>query len=271
MGKVKTSVAVFMMSFALMACTEGANKVTAKEEGKTEVKITPLAKAEQDKIKKAFADKSNGQVKPEDILSISSTPLAGVYEIVISKENIFYIDKEANYALVGNFIDIKNQKNLTEQTAEALSVIDYKALPFEKAIKSVQGKGTLQVAVFSDPDCPYCKKLESNFEKIDDITIYTFLMPIESLHPEAIEKSKKIWCSKDKAAAWNNWMRKGTEPTGPSDCANPIDDIQKLGRSHAFNGTPVMVLPNGKTIVGYIENTDELKKMISDGQENVKK
>lgn len=185
------------------------------------------------------------------VLSVGETPIQGLYEVVISGKQIIYTDAQGNYMIVGDLIDINSRQSLTDMRAADLNKIDFASLPLDKAIKEVRGNGKLQVAVFSDPDCPFCKRLEHEFEKMTDITIYNFMMPIASLHPDAERKAQILWCQPDPVKAWTNWMRKGQFPSGSGDCENPVAETTSLGEQFGFNGTPTVVFPNGHTQSGY--------------------
>lgn len=185
------------------------------------------------------------------VLSVSGTPIQGIYEVVVSGNQILYTDAKGDYMLFGELLDVNSRKNLTEERAAELNKIDFASLPLDKAIKEVRGNGKLQVAVFSDPDCPFCKRLEHEFEKMTDITIYNFMMPIASLHPDAARKAEILWCQPNPTQAWNNWMRKGEFPSGSGNCENPVAETTALGEQFGFNGTPTLVFPNGKTQSGY--------------------
>ena len=116
----------------------------------------------------------------------------------------------------------------------------------------MRGNGKLKIAVFSDPDCPFCKRLEHEFEKMTDITIYNFMMPIPSLHPDAARKAELIWCQKDHTKVWTEWMRKGKLPeNGKAGCSNPVAETTSLGEQLGFTGTPTLVFPNGRVQSGY--------------------
>ena len=154
---------------------------------------------------------------------------------------------------------------MTEERAADLNKIDFASLPLDKAIKEVRGNGKLKVAVFSDPDCPYCKRLEHEFEKMTDITIYNFMMPIPSLHPDAARKAEILWCQPNPTQAWTDWMRKGQFPSGKANCDNPVAETTSLGEQFGFNGTPTLVFPNGRSQSGY-SPMPHLKKIIEDNQ-----
>ena len=132
-----------------------------------------------------------------------------------------------------------------------MNKIDFSTLPLDMAIKEVRGNGKLKVAVFSDPDCPFCKRLEHEFAKMTDITIYNFMMPIASLHPDAQRKAELIWCQPDRTAAWTQWMRQGKTPPAAPACDNPVAETVSLGEQLGFNGTPTLIFPNGRSQSGY--------------------
>lgn len=199
------------------------------------------------------------------VLSVSETPVKGIYEVVVSGRQIIYTDANADYLFSGELIDINNRKNLTEQRMADLNKIDFASLPLDKAIKEVRGNGKLKVAVFSDPDCPYCKRLEHEFEKMTDITIYTFMMPIPSLHPDAARKAELLWCQPNPTQAWIDWMRKGKLPSGKANCENPVAETTSLGEQFGFNGTPTLVFPNGRSQSGY-SPMPHLKEIIEKNQ-----
>nr|WP_066568220.1 DsbC family protein [Snodgrassella sp. CFCC 13594] len=187
------------------------------------------------------------------VLSVNATPVAGLYEVLVTGNQIVYVDSKANYMLVGDLLDINTRKSLTEARLSEINKIDFAQLPLENAIKEVRGNGRQKIAVFADPDCPFCKKLEEEFEQLTDVTIYTFLMPIPSLHPQAEPKSVQIWCQKDRVTAWTNWMRRNVAPPTVADCPNPVAQTMALGEKFGFNGTPTVIFPNGKVQSGYMD------------------
>lgn len=216
---------------------------------------------------KAITDKITQTYAEQDIkvLNVAESPVAGIYEVYLSGNQLVYMSADGNHMFTGDLIDVTERSNLSEQRRSDLNRIDYAALPLDKAITEVRGNGSLKVAVFTDPDCPYCKRLEREFEKMTDITIYNFMMPIPSLHPAAKAKAERIWCNPDRTAAWTGWMRKGTVPAEVPACGNPIADTMELGTQLGFNGTPTLVFPNGKVMAGYLPNP-ELKQAIADNQ-----
>jgi thiol:disulfide interchange protein DsbC len=165
---------------------------------------------------------------------------------------IIYTDDKLSFLIAeGSVIDPKTKRNLTAERMETLNAIDFSALPLENAIKVVKGNGKRQMAIFSDPDCIYCKKLEQKeLAQISDVTMYTFLLPLTKLHPDAANKAKSIWCSADKAKAWTDWMLKGQLADKVGDCATPIDKNLALAEKFNVNGTPALFFANGRRLAG---------------------
>ena len=139
--------------------------------------------------------------------SVVETPYTGLYEVFMGGQ-IIYTDEKLTFLIAeGHLVDPKTKKDITGERLEELTKIDFNRLPLEKAIKVVKGNGSRKVAVFSDVDCPFCKRLEQNeLSQITDVTIYTFLYPLAQLHPNAVAKSKLIWCADNRVEAWNNWI-----------------------------------------------------------------
>src|SRR4051812_12979209 len=134
---------------------------------------------------------------------VTKSPMPGLYEVRVGTD-IFYTDAKGDFFIQGSLIDTQAKKNLTEERQEKLLVIAFEELPVKDAFTIVRGNGKRKLAVFEDPNCPYCKAFERDLQKINDVTIYMFLMPI--LGPDSAEKSKNLWCAKDRKDAWLDWM-----------------------------------------------------------------
>ncbi|MDM1246566.1 DsbC family protein [Acinetobacter sp. R933-2] len=194
------------------------------------------------------------------VKSVKNSPVKDVYEVYMGGR-IVYTTDEAKYFFVGNLIDLKEQKNLTEESMQVLSKIDVSKLPLDQAIKQVKGKGERVIYLFSDPDCPYCHKLEQELKKIDNVTIYLFLYPIATLHPNAVEISNKIWCSKQPYQAWLDYTIDKKQPVASKNCASPVTKIAALGKTLEVEGTPTFFLKDGTRISG-VRSAEELEKIL---------
>jgi thiol:disulfide interchange protein DsbC len=205
------------------------------------------AGADEAFLRKAFTAK----FPKAEVQSVTKLPYLGLYEIVVEGE-VLYTDENFEYLIDGNIIATQTMSNLTEQKKRKLSAIPFSDLPLEYAFKKVKGTGERKMAVFSDPDCPFCKRVEGDLAKLDNVTIYMFLYPIESLHPNAPDVSKRIWCSPDKSKAWDDYLLRGIAPSADGKCQNPVDKIVEYGRKKGINGTPTLVFENGARVPGAI-------------------
>jgi thiol:disulfide interchange protein DsbC len=190
--------------------------------------------------------------------TVRATPVAGLYEVTIGQE-VVYTDASARYLIQGEVVDLKTGTNLTEQRSNDLNRIRWADLPLNDAIKVVQGKGTRQIAVFADPNCGFCKRLEKGFQQLENVTIYTFLVPM--LSADSLTKSQQIWCSSDKVKAWNDWMLNNQAPTGKGDCGNPLDRNTALARKLGITGTPAMFFTDGSRVNGAVPMAQIEKKL----------
>lgn len=190
------------------------------------------------------------------VVSVSRTPLADLFEVVVEGPRgptVVYVSGQGQYLLVGELLDVKRQHNLTGERMDKLTAVQFDSLPLNQAIKIVQGNGQRRLAVFSDPDCPYCRKVEQELAKLKDVTLYLFPYPLP-MHPDAGRKSKLVWCSKDRAQAWRDMMLNNRLPEGAkSDCDNPVDKNLALGQRLRIDGTPALIFADGRRVPGYME------------------
>jgi thiol:disulfide interchange protein DsbC len=197
----------------------------------------------------------------QKIDEVTKSPMAGLYEIRVNDTEIFYTDAEGNYLIQGNLIDTKLRRNLTEERIEKLTAINFGALPLKDAFTIVRGNGKRKMAVFEDPNCGYCKRFERDLQKVDNVTIHMFLYPI--LSADSSEKSKNIWCAKDKAKAWQDWMVRDQSPKTQSCDTSAIDRNVELGRKYKITGTPTLVFVDGTRIPGAIGAAEVEKNLTS--------
>lgn len=199
------------------------------------------------------------------VKSVNSTPLPGIYE-VLADQRIIYTNAEGKYFLVGNLIDLAAQKNLTEQREQVLKAIDVSQLPLDQAIQHIKGKGERNLYIFTDPDCPYCHKLEAELATLDNVHIYIFMFPIASLHPNATGISQQVWCSKNQYTAWTDYTLKQKMPTATNTCDNPVAKNIELAKRLNVSSTPTLFLSNGHRISGAIPAT-ELELLMKTAEE----
>jgi len=210
------------------------------QDGKSDAAARELAA-----VKQALEAKFPGA----PISNVSRSPYFGLFEAHLD-DRMLYTDGKVNYVIVGSVYDTATRTNLTEQRMKRLNRIAWDSLPLELAIKKVKGDGSRKLAIFSDADCPYCKRLEAEMKGLDNVTIYTFLFPIDQLHPDSARKSAMIWCSPDRIKAWDEWFDSGTLPDNAGDCATPIAQTALLGQKYHVNATPTLVFADGSITPG---------------------
>jgi len=191
---------------------------------------------------------------------VSKTPIPGVYELRIGAE-LLYTDEQGQYVIQGSIIDTKSRVNLTEARVAKLTQVDFASLPLKDAILIKQGTGARKLVVFGDPNCGYCKRLERDLVTLKDVSIYTFLYPI--LGPDSNVKSRDIWCAREPAKVWRNWMVDGTTPPkamGACD-TSVLERNLALGNRNRVNGTPAVVFEDGTRSPGALP-ADQLESRL---------
>ena len=192
--------------------------------------------------------------------SVTKAGYFGLYE-VYADGNIFYTDEKVTAMLIGgdmirapqalNLIDLKTNRNITDERMRKLNAIKFSDLPLEQAIKQVRGNGKRVIATFEDPNCGYCKRLAKDLQKLENVTIYTFLYPI--LSEDSLKKSRQIWCAADRNKAWLDWIIDGKQPGGRDNCdTTAVSKNQEFGRRLNITGTPTIIFADGERIPGAV-------------------
>ncbi len=203
--------------------------------------------AQEALIRKNLAERLPSLPKIDEV---SKTAMPGLYEVRVGGTEVFYTDAEANFFIQGNLIDTKARRNLTEERVAKLTEIDFDTLPLKDAFTIVRGNGKRKLAVFEDPNCGYCKRFETDLQNVNNVTVYMFLYPI--LGPGSNERSKNIWCAKDRAKAWNDWMVKNVDvPAANCDIAALNRNVD-FGKKHKITGTPTVIFADGNRVPGAI-------------------
>ena len=203
------------------------------------------AVAQEAVIRKNIAERLPDFPKIDEV---TKTPIPGLYELRMGTE-VIYSDEQGNHLIEGSIIDTHNRANLTEQRVAKLTAIDFASLPLKDAMVWKQGSGARRIAVFADPNCGYCKKLERDLQQVKDVTVYTFLIPI--LGGDSQEKAANIWCAKDNTRAWRDWMLEAKAPPhSTGSCETPMARNLALSRKHKVNGTPAIVFEDGTRVPG---------------------
>jgi len=216
-------------------------------------------------VKKALEQKFPGA----EINHVAKAGYLGLFEVLLD-DKLVYTDAKANYVVVGTIYDTNTKQNLTESRTRKLTRVALDKLPMELAFKRVKGDGSRKLIIFSDADCPFCHRLEKELDKLDNVTIWTFLFPIDQLHPDAARKSKQIWCAPDKVKAWDAFFASGKLPDNKGDCGDPVAKTQALGNSLKINATPTLIFADGTLIPGALP-LPQLERELVNGEAEAKK
>jgi len=241
------SVSIALFSMSALTAPAPATSLTATGSGAPAAAGSDIAGTLKQTIESRFPG--------VHVLEVQPAAVPGLYELYTG-DQIVYADASGEYLLMGPLVQTRTRQNLTEDRLNEHGRIDFSSLPLDRAIKIVKGNGSRRFAVFSDPDCPFCQQLEQSLLSVSDITMYVFLYPIATLHPQATGKAHAIWCARDRSQAWNQWMHEKKLPPAGLCAGDPVKDLQQLGDKLRINSTPTMFFANGRRLAGAMPAAD---------------
>jgi thiol:disulfide interchange protein DsbC len=238
----------FPLAVAALALLLAGAPVSAQDTAKPAAAPsgTSAAGSAEQRIREAV-ERLTGR-KPD---AITKAGFLGLYEVLVGGE-LVYMDDKATVLISGDVYDLRTSppRNIKDERLSKLNAIRFSDLPLDQSVKIVRGSGKRQLAYFSDPKCPYCKKLEKDLLQLQDVTLHVFLYPI--LSPESATQSKAVWCSPDRGKAWIDLMVNGVAPKAEGTCENPVEKNVALGQRYRITGTPTLIFENGQRIPGAV-------------------
>ena len=212
--------------------------------------LTPLTLRAQDPDEARVKQAIQVKFPKMTVDSVTRMPFAGLFEVVMGSE-VVYTDSKAEYLMGGTLYDLRvtPPRNITQDTTQKI-VSKSLTTSHDAAIKVVRGNGKRVLYTFEDPNCGYCKELYKELAKMTDVTVYTFLLPI--LSPDSTEKSRAIWCAKDRAKAWDQVMTKGAVTEASKPCDTPLAKNTEMSQRLGIRGTPAIYLASGQQLGGYV-------------------
>ena len=210
------------------------------------VTLSPLARADEASVKKGVEAWLHGTAKVD---GVRKAGFLNLYEVQVGGD-IVYTDDKVSYILMGDVIDTKARRDLTEERKNKLAQIKFSELPLDSAIKIVRGDGTRVIATFEDPNCGWCKKLAHELQSVNNVTIYTFLVPLLG-GADSNQKNRAIWCAPDRAKAWTDYMLNGTLPP-EGKCDAPLEKVANLAKKLNVRGTPTIIFADGSRAPGFL-------------------
>ncbi len=195
-------------------------------------------------------EKFNARIK-----DIKISPVKGLWQVELvqnDKPGIIYMDFSKKYLIEARFTKIE-ELDKAAAGPEQLRKVDVGKIPLEGALVYGSPKAENKIIVFSDPDCPYCRKLHDDMKGIvsrrKDIAFYIKLFPLK-MHPEAYEKSKTVVCKKSTKLLDDAMAGKALAKAACK--ASEVDDNLKLGEELGISGTPAIIFPDGRLLPGYL-------------------
>jgi thiol:disulfide interchange protein DsbC len=192
-----------------------------------------------------------------EIVKIQPSPLKGLWEVSIinkGRPGLFYVDFSKVFVVSGSIVEVKSGKNKTAERLTRLREsrrVDFSKIPLNEALVMGDPVAPRKVAVFTDPDCPYCAKLHKEMQQLlqqrKDIVFYILLYP---LHKDSYWKAKSILCNRSLKMLEDAFAKK-TIPK-PECNTNQVDSNIQLAQGFGITGTPALVLPDGRVHPGWM-------------------
>ncbi len=190
------------------------------------------------------------EIKKEDIRETSAP---GLYEVQAGPVYA-YVTADGKFLVQGDLMNIETGEEITENRRREFRLTRLASLGPDSTIEFAPAKTRHVVTVFTDIDCGYCRKLHSEIGEYNDagIAIRYVFYPRAGLGSDSYRKAEAVWCAADRKAALTN-AKTGAPMTGDRhDCANPVTRDWQLGQELGLRGTPMMILPDGEVVNGYV-------------------
>ena len=231
--KITAKIAVLTLLLSIIPCSFAGDELSDSSMSDEESKILQTIK---DKLQTTFK-----QLKVQDF---RESPIAGIYEIVTTNQVMYYYP-EKSYMIFGQIYS-EDGRSLTEESKSRIQVKKINQLDLSTALTI--GYGDKEIIEFTDPSCPYCKKLHASLKgKESLVTRKIIFSPITQLHPDAIQKAVHIMCSKDKAQAMDDIMTAGVSFLDMLACDEGkaiVREHMKISSEFGVEGTPTTVFDN---------------------------
>lgn len=205
-----------------------------------------LTKVETEQLLGTMVDKVNS-------VDFSEVPGLWVAEVEKGQQKLpVYIDFSKQYLVAGNVIRLNDKENLTREHSARMNKVDVSKIPLADALLLGKPSAKTKVIVFTDPECPYCKKLHEELKAVvqrdPEIAFLIKLFPLK-MHPNAYEISKSIICNKSMELLEISFAGK---PVPPASCETQVvDQTLALVGELGISSTPTLVLPDGRVVPGY--------------------
>ncbi len=166
--------------------------------------------------------------------------------------NFAYVTPDGGHVIYGDMLDLRTGEEITEASRKAMRLAALSRL--DEVIEFLPEKKAAQIiTVFTDIDCGYCRKMHAEIASYhaEGIGVRYVFYPRSGPGTESFRKAEAVWCSADRKKALTD-AKAGAPMKGDSSCANPVLTEYQLGQEVGLRGTPMIILPDGEVINGYV-------------------
>ncbi|MEW6765743.1 MAG: DsbC family protein [Pseudomonadota bacterium] len=222
--------------------------------------LSPLSTAWADAGADALTKKLKESMPGMPLQSVTPTPVAGIYEVVAGPD-VVYMTADGRYMFQGVLLDFEQRKNLTEDRRAALRIDLLKQVKDEDTvIFAPQGAVKHTITVFTDPSCPYCRKLHNEVPELNrqGVKVRYVMYPRAGLDSPIGKSSIGIMCAKDRKAELDKSLS-GQSVSLPACDKHPLAGQLALGEQMGLEGTPFIVTESGHVMPGYRPASDLIR------------
>ncbi len=207
------------------------------------------------------------------VKSVKPAYSSGLYEIFFEKDGgkgIVFIDYGKKHLIQGQIISLKTMEPVAAHEKEfprpkQFTGLDPKLIPVKHAVVMGNAKAVKKLYIFTDPDCPYCRSLHSVLQQLEkqmpDLAINIMLFPIPQLHPESYDKCRKIISTQRRDLLDTAFNGKAISKPKGNEGKSAVDAIIKFAGEQGINGTPMILLQDGKLYQGP-RTVEDIKKAV---------
>ncbi len=212
-------------------------------------------------------DEATGLLKGgvDQVFSVDFAEMPGLFVVEVEKQGKkfpLYVDFSKQYLVAGNIIRLNDHQNITQQRQAKINRVDITRIPLEDALLLGNPEARTRVIVFTDPECPYCKRLHAELHEVvkrdAQIAFLIKLFPLK-MHPNAYNISKSIVCADSMALLEASFAGQTVPP--PTCETGVVDQTLALVKDLGINSTPTLVLPDGQVMPGF-KKADQLLQIL---------
>lgn len=202
------------------------------------------------------------------VTRVTPTQVPGLYEVVVGANTILYASEDGRYVIEGgDLVDLRSRRSLTEPRRAELRVGHLGLLsPKDMVVYQAVGERKHVITVFTDINCPYCRKFHEGIEAMNAAGIEVRYVLLSILGPDSAAKAKAVWCAPNRMMALTE-AKQGKELEA-GECQHPLERHKELAQKLGINATPTIVSSHGTLIGSYVPPAELLLRLQVDAKES---